>query len=132
MGCPSRIGLAGASILTENSGFLYSSIRKRGAYSRKSGSAESCSFSLAPYWPSGASAGMSSSSSKLPVESVVTVFGGKMLSSPVGEAMVSVSFFPAQSFPISQLIYKDNYHLNHEGRQIPDKKDFATAQFPMK
>ena len=23
--------------------------------------------------------------------------------------------------PISQLIYKDNYHLNHEGRQIPDK-----------
>ena len=23
--------------------------------------------------------------------------------------------------PISQLIYKDNYHLNHEGRQIKDK-----------
>ena len=22
--------------------------------------------------------------------------------------------------PISQLIYKDNYHMNHEGRQIPD------------
>ena len=23
--------------------------------------------------------------------------------------------------PISQLIYRDNYHLNHEGRQIKDK-----------
>ena len=22
--------------------------------------------------------------------------------------------------PISQLIYKDNYHMDHEGRQIPD------------
>lgn len=23
--------------------------------------------------------------------------------------------------PISQLIYRENYHMNHEGRQIPDK-----------
>ena len=24
--------------------------------------------------------------------------------------------------PVSQLIYRDNYHMNHEGRQIPDDK----------
>ena len=22
--------------------------------------------------------------------------------------------------PISQLIYRDNYHIDHEGRQVPD------------
>lgn len=23
--------------------------------------------------------------------------------------------------PLSELVYKDNYHMNHEGRQIPNK-----------
>ncbi|RGY99208.1 polysaccharide deacetylase family protein [Clostridium sp. AM58-1XD] len=30
--------------------------------------------------------------------------------------------------PISQLIYRDNYHLDHEGRQIPDVPEETTAE----
>lgn len=28
-----------------------------------------------------------------------------------------------QFVPLSELIYKDNYHMDHEGRQIPDQKE---------
>lgn len=46
--------------------------------------------------------------------------GAKFTAQALDKMITTLKDAGYEFVPISQLIYKDNYHMNHEGRQIPD------------
>ncbi len=53
--------------------------------------------------------------------SIILCHNGAEYTAAALDSMISTLKEKGYSFvPISELIYKDNYHMNHEGRQIPD------------
>lgn len=48
--------------------------------------------------------------------------GAKYTKDALEQVIIKLKEKGYEFVPISELIYRDNYHMNHEGRQIPDKK----------
>lgn len=48
--------------------------------------------------------------------------GAKYTKDALEQVIIKLKEKGYEFVPISELIYRDNYHMNHEGRQIPDKE----------